>query len=177
MTYVWLALWQAPIALLIFGAFRRLANSRHTYNRFQALGAGFLAAGLLSRIVILDPNFGAGRGQEWTAWFTRGETAAFCIGLILLGLGLFLSRRPRHPAYRPWPAAGKMAAAAAILCGAFLAITVFRDAEWAWLDLPWEPPRLVFTAGLYPFALLYALRKGNITPPVEDDAGAAETGI
>jgi hypothetical protein len=164
MQYVFMILLQAPLLFLFAGATQRLRKSRHPFVRFQFIGSCFLLAGFLSRFIILgilDPY----HQFEWIPWFERGETGAFWIGLLLLFLGVFLAHRPRQPGFRPWPKAGKVVSILFILICSMLAVGAWWWISLPWLNLPWGLSRLLFTAGLYPAALLYLLRSGRSLPP------------
>jgi len=126
--YLCVLLLQLPWWLTLAAAVRRLRSKGGRLRRLQAEGAA--------------------------PWFSRGEIGVLLIGLLLLGLGFFLERRPR-PGMTPWPATVKNICIAAILSGLVLATVAWILSTYAWLGLPYGLPRIIFTLGCYPFCIGY----------------------
>lgn len=176
LTYIVTVIVLAPWLLLLVGAIQRLQRRSGRLMRLQVEGAALALVSMLSRWVIFDPNFGLDRlgEQRWSYWFARGERGLFILGLLLFGLGYFLSRRP-HPGLRPWSVAARTVSGLAILGGCVLAIVAWRAVALPPGELPWGAARIVFTLGCVPFALLYFLRgrarneNGDISQEMVDE--------
>lgn len=154
--YLCILLLQLPWWLTLLAAMRRLRRKGGRLRRLQAEGAALIAAGYFAKWMVYDINFGPDRLEitAWSPWFSRAETGLLLIGLLLLGLGFFLERRPR-PGMTPWPATVKNVCIAGILSGLVLATVAWILSAYAWLGLPYSLARVVFTLGCYPFCLGY----------------------
>lgn len=147
---------QLPWWLLLAGALRKAFLHPRRLQRIQAEGAAMAAGGMLACWVMFDPTIGVDPARESSLapWLARGEGGLFLIGMMLLGVGYFLERRPR-PGLTPWPQAGKAAAAAAILAGALVALPLAGGDVLAGARLPWALSRLSWSLGMLPFAAAY----------------------
>ena len=170
--YFLIFLVHAPWLLLFAGAVLRLRRQSSRVRRLQFAGSVLLLAGVGGTLFLFDPNFGRDPYHvgNWSWFFERMESGTFWIGLMTFGLGYFLERRPR-PGMRPWAIAGKLVAVLAILGAGALAYYVQNNISLPFIDLPWQPDRLIFTLGFYPFAIGYVLRglAGEDAPVPESD--------
>ena len=157
-----------PYGILLAGAIRRVLIRGGRLRRLQVEGAFLLVAGTVSKWIVFDPNIAIDplRATNWGYWFSRGEIGLFLIGLLLLGLGYFLERRPR-PGLRPWPRRPKTIAAMALFTGTALGIMAYAWVNYPWFALPWHAPRILFTLGLWPFAVGYLAFGGHRDEPHE----------
>lgn len=160
----------APWFILLLGALRRLLRQGGRLRRLQAEGTAMLVTGSIAKWLVFDVNFGFDRlrNTEWSWWFSRGEIGFFLIGFLLLGMGYFLERRPR-PGLEPWPRTGKKLSIAAILTGAALGLLAYTFRAYPWFELPWTAPRILFSLGIYPFAVFYFTLGKRDRAPYEDD--------
>ena len=158
----------APYWLLLVGAVRRVLIRNGRLRRLQAEGAVLLVSGNMGRWIAFDPNIGLDplTATNWGPWFARGEVGLFLIGLLLIGLGYFLERRPR-PGLRPWPSRPKTIAAMALFSGTALGILAYAWVNYPWFALPWHAPRILFTLGLWPFAVGYLAFGGDRNEPCD----------
>ncbi|MBW7863265.1 MAG: hypothetical protein GX580_08930 [Candidatus Hydrogenedens sp.] len=147
---------QLPWWLLLAGALRKVLLHSGRLQRLQAEGAAVAAGGMLACWVMFDPTVGVDPARESSLayWLARGEEGLFLIGMMLVGMGYFLERRPR-PGLTPWPRAGKAAAAAAILAGGLIALPLSGVDALAGQRLPWALSRLSWSLGMLPFAAAY----------------------
>ena len=153
-----------PWLLLLAGALRKVLARADRLQRMQCEGTVIIVAGMLASLLLFDPaiGFDAARQSRFTEWFPWGEHGLFWIGMLLLGLGCFLERRPR-PGLKPWPTAGKTVALAGILLGGVAALVLRERTELLGCLFPWSPVRIVFSLGMTPLAVLYyvdAFRNG-----------------
>ncbi len=160
-----------PWCLLLAGALRRVWVKPDRLQRMQGEGAFIILAGMTGALLLLDPVFGfeaaRGRFAEWYPW---GEQGLFWIGMLLLGLGYFLERRPR-PGLKPWPSAGKALALAGLLVGGMVAFALHGQTLLLGHLFPWSPVRMAFSLGMAPFAVLYCVDAFRNGP----QSGEAET--
>lgn len=154
--------------LLLWGAIGALRRHGGRLRRMQVEGAALILIGTVSKWVVFDTLVGLNRLEtDWAYWFSRGEVGIFMIGLLLFGLGYFLERRPR-PGLVPWPSTVKSIGITGILIGLGLGMAAFKFFQYPWLHLPWSMGRVVFSLGMYPFALGYVVLGRRIPdPPVE----------
>lgn len=165
-----------PPLFLVIGALVKVIRSNVRIRRLQLEGALMMAVGHAAQVVLYDVHFGIDPygEQRWTYWFDRAEPGLFWIGLLFLGLGYFIERRPR-PGVQPWPWIGKLFCAVFILAGLALSRTAASVLGLAFVDLPWTMARVFMVLGLYPFCIGYlygALRFAQEPPPnidIEDD--------
>lgn len=159
----------APWVLLFIGSTRAIRRQGGRLRRMQLEGAILILAGTISKWTVFDTLFGLDRlnSETWSYWFSRGETGWFLIGLLLFGLGFFLERRPR-PGLTPWPKTVKSTGLAGILVGIGLAMVAYRWFQYPWLHLPWSVARVIFSLGMFPFAIGYVILGRRLPePPVE----------
>lgn len=159
--------------LLVVGAVKELRWFSGRVSRLQLEGAVIMLACTLSRWVVLDPvvlGMDPLESNEWTYWFKRGETGLFLVGLILFGLGFFLSRRPR-PGLKPWDAGLRRLAVVSLILGVGLVILLWFYFQASWFRFPLGNIRMLFGVALYPFAIGYLKQERNpaVPPPESTD--------
>jgi hypothetical protein len=167
--YLCVLLIQAPGWLVLFGAVRLARRGGGRLRRIQVEGALFIVIGSLAKWIVYDPNFGIDRLSisRWSPWFTRAETGAFCIGVLLFVLGFFLDRRPR-PGLTPFPKSGRIISKVAILTGILAGTVTYIWSQYPWFSLPWDKPRIFFCLGALPFAFFYLIfSKRDRSPAAE----------
>ncbi len=157
---------QFPWWLVLAGALRKLFVMPRRLQRMQAEGAAILAAGMLMRWAAWGRDFDMDpeRAASFAFWMARGEEGLFFIGAILFAVGYFLERRPL-PGLTPWPRAGKTAAVAAILVSGGAGLLLLGRGTFFGMTFPWEPARVMWSLGAYPFAAGYlaeALRRAPL---------------
>jgi len=152
--------------LLIIGAIKEYRWIRGRISRMQLEGAVIMFLGTIAKWIVLNQFFGLDRlqSEEWAYWFNRGELGLFLVGLILFGLGFFLSRRPR-PGLKPWNAGIKR-----LTIISFILILGFSILTWfhlyaRWFNFAWEYGRVLFSVALYPFAIGYLKQERNPSVP------------
>jgi len=157
---------QFPWWLVLAGSLWKLPVMARRLQRMQAEGAAILALGMLMRWAAWGRDFDmdAERAASFAFWMARGEEGLFFIGVILFAVGYFLERRPR-PGLTRWPQAGKTAAAAAILVSGGAGLLLLGRDTFFGMTFPWEPARVMWSLGVYPFAAGYlaeAVRRAPI---------------
>ena len=157
---------QFPWWLALAGSLWKLSVMARRLQRMQAEGAAILALGMLMRWAAWGRDFGmdAERAASFAFWMARGEEGLFFIGAILFSVGYFLERRPR-PGLTRWPQAGKTAASAAILVSGGAGLLLLGRDTFFGMTFPWEPARVMWSLGMYPFAAGYlaeAVRRAPI---------------
>lgn len=154
--------------LLIIGAIKECRWIRGRVSRMQLEGSVIMFLGTITKWIVLNQFFGIDRlqSEEWTYWFNRGELGLFFVGLILFGLGFFLSRRPR-PGLKPWDAGIKRMAVMSFLIALGFGILLWFYLYARWFNFAWEYPRVVFSIALYPFAIGYLRQERSLSvlPP------------
>jgi hypothetical protein len=152
-----------PWCLFLAGALRKVWVKSDRLQRMQCEGAAIILAGMTGALLLFDPAFGFEEARRrFAEWYPWGERGLFWIGMLLLGLGYFLERRPR-PSLKPWSAAGKALALAGILGGTVAALALHGRDDLLGCLFPWSPVRIVFSLGMSPLAVLYfvdAFRNG-----------------
>ncbi len=158
--------------LLIIGAVKECKWMSGRVSRMQLEGSIVMFVGTVSKWVVFNSMIGIDRlrSEEWSYWFSRGELGFYLVGLILFGLGFFLSRRPR-PGLKPWDAGIKRWTVMT-----FIVVLGFGILTWfyfyaPWFRFPWEYVRVLFSIALYPFAIGYLKQERNpsIPPPEIND--------
>ncbi len=158
----------AVYILLIMGAIKECCWIPGRISRLQLEGAIIMFLGTVGRWIVLDPAIGIERlqSEDWTYWFNRGETGLYLVGLILFGLGFFLSRRPR-PGLKPWDSGIKRWAIMTFVVLLGLGILLWFYLNARWFNFAWGYWRVLFSIALYPFAIGYLKqeRDPSVLPP------------
>ncbi|MGC8739552.1 MAG: hypothetical protein ACP5UA_13045 [Candidatus Hydrogenedens sp.] len=154
--------------LLIIGAIKECRWVRGRISRMQLEGAVIMFLGTVAKWIVLNQFFGLDRlqSEEWTYWFNRGELGLYLVGLILFGLGFFLSRRPRL-GLKPWDAGIKRMTMMSFLIALGFGILLWFYLYARWFNFSWEYVRVLFSIALYPFAIGYLKQERNpsVLPP------------
>ncbi|MBI2421506.1 MAG: hypothetical protein HYV27_01665 [Candidatus Hydrogenedentes bacterium] len=156
MNYLLIALYLGPWLLFWLGAELRLRRQTSRPARLQRWTARAIV--FLNALMILNfnPHFGLDYYgvKAWSYPLQVADSSVFWVGMLLLGLGFFLERRP-GPGFQPWPKTGKAVCALSILCGLSLGWWASRNVHLAWIDLPWSIARFVASLGFWPLAVGY----------------------
>jgi len=176
--YLIIAALLLPWLLILAGAVRRWRRVGGRLLRLQVEGAALILVALVANWVVFDPNFGFADdpAEGWPYWFSRGEVGLFSIGLLLLLMGHFLSRRPR-PGLKPWPVSASIASVVGIAIGSVVGVLLLLRGEAPLFNtLPWSMARAAFMLGFYPYALAYFTMSTNAPEPPEDSFSDAAEG-
>lgn len=152
--------------LLIIGAVKEWRWIPGRISRLQLEGAIIMFIGTVAKWVVFNQFFCLDplRSEEWSYWFGRGELGLFLVGLILFGLGFFLSRRPR-PGLKPWNAGLKRLSLISFIVVLGFVILTWFHLYARWFHFSWEYPRVLFSIALYPFAIGYLKQERNPSVP------------
>ena len=158
--------------LLIIGAIKECRWIRGRISRMQLEGAIIMFTGTIAKWIVFNQFLAINplRSEDWTYWFDRGELGLYFIGLILFGLGFFLSRRPR-PGLKPWDAGIKRMAVMSFFIALGFSILLWFYLYARWFNFSWEYGRVLFSIALYPFAIGYLKQERNpsVLPPEIND--------
>lgn len=94
LSWRWIFYVNVPICILVFSAgyfaYRERRPARGQSGRFDPLGAALLAIGFAAL------TLGLSFGEEW-GWASPGTLSAFVVGVVMLGIAVFVEQRIEHP--------------------------------------------------------------------------------